>query len=316
MIADKWCRHVPPFLLDAMKSTSQPPVFFIGSGFGKEAVEPLKTGGELVEAVRAELGIPYAGEGLAEMLQYLLNHYIGSRGLLLEWLKKELADGVAVPGGAHFLLLRLPVTEFLTTNYDSLLEAAALSEKIPLTPIYDPLSWPAGAIPAQKHLGHIHGAFSHTATVVATTDDYIDRYTRGDAWQDILARYLRERMVVFVGYSLRDFTTWTSYISMRLRWARSAPPHVLVSPDGEHVARYWQAYGIKHVPMTAGKFLMALHILLGTLPDDAGLAVAAYAACHGRSMDEASTELAKLGRRQHDPDVKTTITRVLMRASR
>src|ERR1017187_2310585 len=53
---DSWCSHIPAALIEALQS-DVPPTFFLGSGFGKEALPPLATGAELAEDLRNELGV-------------------------------------------------------------------------------------------------------------------------------------------------------------------------------------------------------------------------------------------------------------------
>jgi hypothetical protein len=70
---DSWIQAVPQNLVDSFDEL-EPPVIFLGSGFGQEAVPPLKTTEQLAEELRKQLGLKNEGEDLAELLQYRQKH--------------------------------------------------------------------------------------------------------------------------------------------------------------------------------------------------------------------------------------------------
>jgi hypothetical protein len=314
----EWTSKIPDDLI-ASFTDAVPPVIFIGSGFGKEAVPPLKTGAELASELRTTLGIDDGGEGLAELLQYYQKDMAGNRQAVANWLSKQLLAGRSKPGGAHRLLLELPCKEFLTTNYDSLLADA--SHEISghyLTAIDDPKSYENqrdklytdGGRPI---LGRLHGAFENQTRMVATTDDYIKSYTEEQQWSEVLRSILANNRVIFIGYSMRDFTTWTSYISMYVRWNGNQYPHVMVAPSSSHhVSNFWDHYGVKYVPLTAAKFLIAIHSGMNSLETKETVLYAAAAACMGRSYDDALEELEQLKARHKYPDLKLTAMKVVL----
>lgn len=280
---------VPSNLLESLRSSERPPVFFLGSGFGKESHPALRTAGELAERARAALDIKENGESLAEVLQYFKNSRGGAHTKLVEWLKGELLYGNSQPGGAHYLLLHLPVREYITTNYDTLLlDASKKVDNRTLLPVSDPGTFAGTKHPATVALlAQMHGSFHNETAIVACTDDFID-LLRADLWRELIEETLRGRTVVFLGYSLRDFTTWTSYVSVLLRHYKSMPPHVLVSPaSGPHLHVYWQKYHVQYVALTAGHFLVGLHDALGLLDSSEDIAIAAAAVALRKPLAEA-----------------------------
>jgi hypothetical protein len=300
---EEWGKLIPDDLITGFKG-EQVPIIFIGSGFGKEAIPPLATGGQLESQLRTDLNIDDTGEGLAELLQYLQNKSVGAKRVVVTWLKQHLLHGVSMPGGAHRMLLGLPCREFLTTNYDSLLIEA--SRRIPnytLTPIDDPGTYESYKADARVReneaiLCRLHGAFESEDRLVATTDDYIKNYVANDRhWRDIVQTILRNRTLVFIGYSLRDFTTWSSYISIFSKWRGSMPPHVMVSPvSSSHITTFWGNYGIQYVPLKAFQFLIGLHDRLGSLETNEATAVAAAAACLEETCEDAAPRIEKFQR--------------------
>src|SRR5947209_5693709 len=294
---DKWGQLIPDNLIECFNE-NELPVIFIGSGFGKEAVPPLKTSGELTAELRSELDVSDGGERLAELLQYLQNKSVGAKRNVVAWLKRHLLHGMSKPGGAHRLLLELPCREFLTTNYDSvLIQASREIRDYTLTAIDDAGSYESYVAGARSRdneavLARLHGAFECEDKIVATTDDYIHSFTDEKKWSDIVRTILRNRTVVFIGYSLRDFTTWTSYISIFSKWKGNMPPHVMVAPlSSPHVSKFWDGYGIQYVPLKASQFLIALHDRLGTLERDEQIALAAAAACLSKTYDATVSEI-------------------------
>ena len=316
-MAHNWSEEIPKTLIESFRKPDKP-VVFLGSGLGREAVPPLKTAAALGAAACAHLGIVPDSESLADQLQYLKNDARSAR-FVVDWLRTELHDGTAKPGGAHYLLLQLPIGEYLTTNYDSLLNDAALSIRdFRLVDIYDAGSYklPTGHTIRTAVLGRLHGSFSDARSIVATTEDYIDNFAHGTRWRELLTAILRERTVIFVGYSLRDFTTWTSFIATRLQWAREMPPHFLVAPGLPHVTQYWSTFGITHIPLTAHAFLIGLHERLGTFPTNSDTAAAAAAACKGVSIDAIPEILERVRREERYADVTLAASKIVREAQR
>jgi hypothetical protein len=288
----KWNALIPKSINDCLKKTN-PPILFIGSGFGKEAVPPLRTADGLSALLRNELKIKENGENLSELLQYLENSNVESRKTVISWLKKNLLHGKSKPGGAYYLLLQLPFHEFLTTNYDHLLADAALTLGYALEPIDDSHSYKVNAKDYKNRtnagvLGRLHGGFGNERNIVSTTDDYIERFiSGGNGWADLLKDFLKERTIIFIGYSLRDFTTWTTLISVLADYKKNIYPHYLVSPiDTPHYTEFWKHYGLIHIPLRAHQFLIGLHDRMGTLQSREDVAIAAAAAYSKKAYTE------------------------------
>jgi hypothetical protein len=296
-------------------------VLFLGSGLGREAVPSLKTGNDLCEDLTRELGVLSTSTNLPELLQYLKNQEAGSDRPVRNWLETSLLHrGVktAEPGGAHFLTLALPSRRILTTNFDLLLDRAA-SIALPASDwfatssceTYDRYSREA---PRTAFVcGKIHGSFhpAEVTDIVATTDDYIDAY-QSSPWREWLRQHIRTERIVFVGYSLRDFTTWTSYFSSILDFRRETWPHSLVAPSQcQHELKFWINYNIQYVPLKAHEFLIATHQLLGTLERDNN-PVHAAAALWMVKPEEARAPLKALQTRFGYPNLGLTIQRVIL----
>ncbi len=316
-INDKWVEEIPEDIIESFREP-EPPVIFVGSGFGKEAIPPLKTGGELATELRKELDLLNNEDNLSELLQYLKNSRARTNRSVTEWLKKHLDHGNSEPGGAHRLLLELRCKIFLTTNYDSLLVDASRQMGYKLIPIDDPSSFESNyedikTKPKTGLLGRLHGSFEFQENIVATTDDYIDRFLGDKRWQELLENTFRNKRVVFIGYSLKDFTTWTSFISVFTKWKNATYPHVLVSPNkSSHIRDFWNQYRIRYIPLKASQFLITLHDQLGYLEKNKDVAIAAVAAYTGKTYDESLIEVEVQKKLHGYPTLELTALKMLM----
>lgn len=272
---DNWSRAVPDQLVQDI-SGGTPPVFFLGAGLGKEALPSLPSGYDLEQAARTSLGITGNNADLSQLLQYIRNRETADRPVH-QWLKKMLLhDGPngAKPSGTHFLCASLNIREYITTNYDLVLEEAAKKA-------YGRDAWLAVSTKDEyqnairkrdfkRVCWHIHGSFhaDHLQHIVATTADYFDIY-KNDDLRVALKGICEAQSIVFLGYSLRDFTTWTVFLAALNGNRKTMPPHVLVSPsDVGHEQRFWSDYGIRYVPLKAFEFLIGLHCKLDSLKSE------------------------------------------------
>jgi hypothetical protein len=116
-------------------------------------------------------------------------------------LRRQIAERLRRSHGAlaHSLLASLPVNEFVTQNYDRLLENAA-----------DAVGRPVAVIPGQRvtdasrWLLKMHGTIERPDGIVLTREDYL-RYTEGRAaLAGIVQALLITKHMLFVGFSLGD----------------------------------------------------------------------------------------------------------------
>jgi len=100
---------------------------------------------------------------------------------------------------AHGHLASLPTREAVTTNFDTLFEAA-------ITPIDGrPAVLPyEAARPRQRWLLKLHGSLDADRSVVLTRDDYLGAPVRQGALFGLVQAMLLTRHMLFVGYSLAD----------------------------------------------------------------------------------------------------------------
>jgi hypothetical protein len=100
---------------------------------------------------------------------------------------------------AHALIAGLPVREFVTTNYDPLVELAAADIGRPLRVLpFDE------AAPGTPWLVKLHGDAAHPDSVVLTREQYLQFGDHRSALAGVLQSLLLTRHVLFVGTSMLD----------------------------------------------------------------------------------------------------------------
>ncbi|MDP9428727.1 MAG: SIR2 family protein [Actinomycetota bacterium] len=100
---------------------------------------------------------------------------------------------------AHALLADLPVQEFVTTNYDPLIELAAadIGRDLSVLPFDD-------AVPGRPWLLKLHGDAAHPESIVLTREEYLQFGDTRAALAGVLHSLLLTRHVLFVGTSMQD----------------------------------------------------------------------------------------------------------------
>jgi len=172
---------------------------FIGAGVS--AAAGLPTWEELVDELAGRSGLDEAlREGLSRLPPQdsaaLLARELGPQKL--EAFVEE-RFGPSPYALAHALIAALPVQEFVTTNYDPLVEMAAtdIGRQVRVLP-YDE------AEPGSPWLLKLHGDAGHPESVVLTREEYLQFGTTGAALAGVLHSLLLTRHVLFVGTSMLD----------------------------------------------------------------------------------------------------------------
>jgi hypothetical protein len=125
----------------------------------------------------------------------------------------------------HGLLADLPVSVYITTNYDDLMSQALMSRsrqpRRAVCPWYTQdrekllearklFKEPELAGPQAPIVYHLHGHHGTPDSLVLTEDDYIEFLVQASKNKNLLPAKVREalssRMLLFIGYSLNDWT--------------------------------------------------------------------------------------------------------------
>jgi hypothetical protein len=207
---------------------------FLGAG---ACADHIPLGGALAHEWAVECGYPFEDTtDLTRVMQYVaVRRFHGD----LTTLKQAVVDRVfrpiappnsPPPPSIHTLLAKCDLPIYVTTNYDDLLMLALSGQgkrpRIGISPWYpgaedvleQPLDPQSGYRPSPQEplVFHMHGHWRHPESLVLAEDDYIE-YLIGLGGESRVANgrrmvpppvytALRSKPVLFIGYSLRDWT--------------------------------------------------------------------------------------------------------------
>ena len=173
-------------------------VFF---GAGVSAAAGLPTWEQLVGELAERSGLPEElRQGLSRLppqdAAALLARELG-RAQLEAYVEERFGPGIYAL--AHALIADLPVQEFVTTNYDPLVEQAAadVGRSVRVLPFEE-------AEPGAPWLLKLHGDAAHPESIVLTREEYLEFGDTRAALAGVLHSLLLTRHVLFVGTSMLD----------------------------------------------------------------------------------------------------------------
>jgi hypothetical protein len=171
------------------------------AGAGVSAAAGLPTWEQLLDELAARSGLAAdLREGLARLpaqdAAALLARELG-RDRLEEFVQERFGPGPYAL--AHALVAALPVQEFVTTNYDPLVELAAadVGRELTVLPFQEPT-------PGAPWLLKLHGDAAHPDSIVLTREEYLQFGDTRAALAGVLHSLLLTRHVLFVGTSMQD----------------------------------------------------------------------------------------------------------------
>lgn len=205
----------------------------IGAGFSRNslpasstlpATKPFPGWGELTETMAREL---YAGPNDKELLAKAIQSASSTsgalriadeyqawkgRGKLDSLLRTAIPDEKFRPGPLHNLLFKLPWSDILTTNFDTLLERAAAEEVDRRYTVVRSQHDVPGSL--KPRIVKLHGSFPDTKPFVITEDDFRTYEQTNPVMVNLVQQSFVENTCCLIGFSGDDpnFLRWTGWV--------------------------------------------------------------------------------------------------------
>ena len=199
-------------------------VAFVGSGIN---VNALSFGTFIAKtAERYDMPSKYADNPfrVASFLDRGGHIYGGATDLVYRWTKELTTPNLIDPDVPHSILAELPLSIYITTNYDDFLEQALKSRNRP--PKIELCRWKKSLreympsifeaepkfkpTPETPVVFHLFGRFSETESLVVTEEDFLDFLKNMSAEPNVLPLEIQRALTVstllFMGFSEEDLT--------------------------------------------------------------------------------------------------------------
>lgn len=186
---------IPDSLVYAIKSGNC--VIFVGAGISQAAGLPGWQ--KLMEMIASSCNVDFEAD--LRKLAGKIENKIG-RQRLIEELRKHLP--FKRPTDLHHLLTSLPVNDWVTTNYDDLLERTFGHDGIAYTTLFNPQQLGFKSLKYVKQILKLHGDFNNPTNIIITEDDYVRHYTKSSLILNTFELLRAQNTFLYLGYSMRD----------------------------------------------------------------------------------------------------------------
>lgn len=189
--------------------------FFVGAGIS--ALSKAPSWKELIQNICRELKIPiketYSSDEYLKIPQ-MYYYFIGKNNdKYYDFIEKSLVSTPLFPNEIHRELLSFNPISFITTNFDDLLEEAAIQSCQGFKAIArnDEVS----SINGDRYILKLHGDLKHK-NIVFKEEDYLNYSENFKLIETLLKSIFSTNTVVFIGYGLNDYN-----IKLILNWAKT-----------------------------------------------------------------------------------------------
>ncbi|WP_349779568.1 SIR2 family protein [Xanthomonas sp. WHRI 7065] len=187
----------------------------VGAGFGRSAAKTgdpnrkLPLWADLSKILASQLHTSPYGDPLRLAEEY--EAYFG-RQSLNDLLRREIDDQRWEPGDLYREILKLPWTEILTTNWDTLLERASMKVSSPVYSIVTRQEQLSSS--RSPRIVKLHGTLGITDSLVFTQEDYRKFPQSGAAYVNFARQVFIENELCLVGFSGDDpnFLQWVGWV--------------------------------------------------------------------------------------------------------
>ncbi len=200
-------------IIDAAQNNAL--TFFVGAGVSTLSGAP--SWDALIDSICPKIGLkPKNQYSDNERLQIpqMYYHYLGDdKTPYLDLVKEKIQDTTLVPNDIHRKIVQLDPISIITTNYDTLLEQAAIqychSYKVVSRDTDVPIIY------GDRFILKIHGDFSYD-NFVLKEEDYLNYSTNFKLIETIIKSTFSINTVVFIGYGFNDYD-----IKLIMNWVKN-----------------------------------------------------------------------------------------------
>lgn len=200
-------------IIDASRNNSL--TFFVGAGVS--ALSNAPTWNTLIESICKKMGQkiqkPYSSDDYLRIPQMFYYYINKSETTYYNFLEKHLITSSLLPNVVHRELLKLNPSSFVTTNFDELLEDAAIQYCQSFKSIA--CDSEVSGINGDRFILKVHGDIKHR-NIVFKEEDYLNYSENFKLIETLLKSIFSTNTVVFIGYGLNDYN-----IKLILNWAKT-----------------------------------------------------------------------------------------------
>ena len=200
-------------ILNASKNNAL--TFFVGAGVS--ALSGAPTWKELIHAISDRLGRErkpkYSSDEYLQIPQMFYYSLGNNKEGYFDFVRAKLDSIKLVPNAIHREMFSLNPVSFITTNYDTLLEDAAVQYCQSFKVVSQDEDVPT--IFGDRFILKLHGDFKHN-NFVLKEEDYLNYSENFKLIETLVKSIFSTNTVVFIGYSLNDYN-----IKLILNWTKS-----------------------------------------------------------------------------------------------
>ena len=189
--------------------------FFVGAGVS--ALSGAPTWKELIHAISDKLGRvrkdKYSSDEYLQIPQMFYYSLGENKEEYFKFVKEQLYSSSLLPNTIHREMLNLNPASFITTNYDTLLEDAAVQYCQSFKVVSRDEDVPT--IFGDRFILKLHGDFKHN-NFVLKEEDYLNYSENFKLIETLVKSVFSTNTVVFIGYSLNDYN-----IKLILNWTKT-----------------------------------------------------------------------------------------------
>ena len=200
-------------ILDASQNNAL--TFFVGAGISALSGAPTWKG--LIQAISDKLGLQrkdvYSSDEYIQIPQMYYYSLGDNKEEYFKFVKAQLHSSDLVPNTIHREMLNLNPVSFITTNYDTLLEDAAIQYCQGFKVVSRDEDVPT--IFGDRFILKLHGDFKYD-NFVLKEEDYLNYSENFKLIETLVKSIFSTNTVVFIGYSLNDYN-----IKLILNWTKA-----------------------------------------------------------------------------------------------